>query len=192
MRLFNLAMCLVLVGVLCSACARPKGDTPQEKRNFVLQMKDNALAKLYAEKPYAREVVNKAAGYAVFSNFNTQLLVIGSGNGYGVAIDNSNGNEIFMRMAEGAVGLGVAFKDFEEVIVFNNKEIFYNFITEGWNYSAQGDAVAKYDDDGGAATGEVPLNSDVVVFQMTKDGIALRATIGASKFWIDDELNNPN
>ena len=38
----------------------------------------------------------------------------------------------------------------------------------------------------------VPLNSDVVVFQMTKDGIALRATIGASKFWIDDELNNPN
>lgn len=191
MRLFNLAICLVLVGVMFTACARPKGDTPQEKRNFVLQMKDNALAKLYAEKPYAREVVNKAAGYAVFSNFNTQLLVIGSGNGYGVAIDNSNGNEIFMRMAEGAVGLGVAFKDFEEVIVFNNKEIFYNFITEGWNYSAQGDAVAKYDDDGGAATGEVPLNSDVVVFQMTKDGIALRATIGASKFWIDNDLNNP-
>ena len=192
MRIFNLAICLVVVGVLFTACARPKGDTPQEKRNFVLQMKDNALAKLYAEKPYAREVVNKAAGYAVFSNFNTQLLIVGSGNGYGVAIDNSNGNEIFMRMAEGAVGLGVAFKDFEEVIVFNNKEIFYNFITEGWNYSAQGDAVAKYDEDGGAATGEVPLNSDVVVFQMTKDGIALRATIGASKFWIDDDLNNPN
>lgn len=192
MRMLTLVISLALIGAFFSACARPKGDTPQEKRNFVLQMKDNALAKLYAEKPYAREVVNKAAGYAVFSNFNTQLLVIGSGNGYGVAIDNSNGNEIFMRMAEGAVGLGVAFKDFEEVIVFNNKEIFYNFITEGWNYSAQGDAVAKYDDDGGAATGEVPLNSDVVVFQMTKDGIALRATIGASKFWIDDELNNPN
>ena len=192
MRLLSVVISLVLVGVLLSSCARPKGDTPQEKRNFVLQMKDNALAKLYAEKPYAREVINKAAGYAVFSNFNTQLLIVGSGNGYGVAIDNSNGNEIFMRMAEGAVGLGVAFKDFEEVIVFNNKEIFYNFITEGWNYSAQGDAVAKYDEDGGAATGEVPLNSDVVVFQMTKDGIALRATIGASKFWIDDELNNPN
>lgn len=192
MRVLSLIMCLFAIGLIFSACARPKGDTPQEKRNFVLQMKDNALAKLYAEKPYAREVVNKAAGYAVFSNFNTQLLIVGSGNGYGVAIDNSNGNEIFMRMAEGAVGLGVAFKDFEEVIVFNNKEIFYNFITEGWNYSAQGDAVAKYDEDGGAATGEVPLNSDVVVFQMTKDGIALRATIGASKFWIDNDLNNPN
>ncbi|MEM7009407.1 MAG: hypothetical protein AAF462_09770 [Thermodesulfobacteriota bacterium] len=192
MRILSIVICFVLVGLLVGSCARPKGDTPAEKRAFVLQMKDNALAKLYAQKPYARDVVNKSAGYAVFSNFNTQLLIVGSGNGYGVAVDNSNGNEIFMRMAEGAVGLGVAFKDFEEVIVFNNKEIFYNFITEGWNYSAQGDAVAKYDDDGGAATGEVPLNSDVVVFQMTKDGIALRATIGASKFWIDDDLNNPN
>lgn len=192
MRVLSLIMCLVAIGFIFSSCARPKGDTPQEKRAFVLQMKDNALAKLYAEKPYAREVVNKAAGYAVFSNFNTQLLIIGSGNGYGVAIDNSNDNEIFMRMAEGAVGLGVAFKDFEEVIVFNSKEVFYKFITEGWNYSAQGDAVAKYDDDGGAATGEVPLDSEVVVFQMTKDGIALRATMGASKFWIDSDLNNPN
>ena len=29
-----------------------------------------------------------------------------------------------------------------------------------------------------------------MLFQMTKDGMALRATIGASKVWIDDELNN--
>ncbi len=191
MRILSLIMCLVAVGFIFSACARPKGDTPQEKRNFVLQMKDNALAKLYAEKPYAKDLVNNAAGYAVFSNFNTQLMIVGSGNGYGVAIDNSNGDEIFMRMAEGAVGLGVAFKDFEEVIVFNNKSVFYKFVTEGWNYTAQGDAVAKYKDDGGAATGEVPLDSDVVVFQMTKDGVALRATIGASKFWVDSDLNNP-
>ena len=174
---------------MVSACARPKGDTPQQKRDYVLQMKDNALAKLYAQKPYARELVNQAAGYAVFSNFNTQLLFIGSGNGYGVAVDNSNGNKIFMRMAEGAVGLGVAFKDFEEVIVFNNKAVFNKFITEGWNFGAQGDAAAKYKDDGAATSAEVPLDSDIVVFQMTKDGIALRATVGASKFWIDGDLN---
>jgi len=189
MRVFSLVMCLVAIGMLFGACARPKGDTPQEKRNYVLQMKSNALAKLYAQKPYAKNVVQSAAGYAVFSNFNTQLLIIGSGNGYGVAVDNSNGNKIFMKMAEGAVGLGVAFKDFEEVIVFNNKAVFNKFITEGWSYGAQGDAAAKYKDDGAATSAEVPLDSEIVVFQMTKDGIALRATIGASKFWIDGELN---
>jgi len=191
MRAYSLVVSLVLVALLVGACARPKGETPEQKRDYVLQMKDNALAKLYVQKPYARELVNQAAGYAVFSNFNTQLLFIGSGNGYGVAVDNSNDNKIFMRMAEGAVGLGVAFKDFEEVIVFNNKAVFNKFITEGWSYGAQGDAAAKYKDDGAATSAEVPLDSEIVVFQMTKDGIALRATLGVSKFWIDGDLNNP-
>lgn len=173
-----------------SACARPKGETPAQKRDYVQQMKNDTLTELYAKKPYAKELVQNASGYAVFSNFNTQLLIVGSGNGYGVAVDNSNGDNIYMKMAEGGVGLGVALKDFREVIVFNNKAVFDKFITEGWSYGAQGDAAAKYKDDGGATSAEVPLDSDVVVFQMTKDGIALRATIGASKVWIDGDLNN--
>lgn len=192
MRTYSLLLSLLLIGLMVSACARPKGDTPQEKRAFVQQMKNDALAELYAQKPYTKELIQNAAGYAVFSNFNTQLLVIGSGNGYGVAVNNATGDNIYMKMAEGGVGLGVALKDFREVIVFNNRAVFNQFITEGWSYGAQGDAAAKYKDDGGATSAEVPLDSDVVVFQMTKDGIALRANIGASKVWIDDELNNPN
>jgi len=192
MRVHSLILSVLMISLMVGACARPKGDTPQEKRDFVQQMKNNTLAELYAKKPYAKELVQNASGYAVFSNFNTQLLIVGSGNGYGVAVDNSNGDNIYMKMAEGGVGLGVALKNFREVIVFNNKAVFNQFITEGWTYGAQGDAAAKYKDDGGATSAEVPLDSDVVVFQMTKDGIALRATIGASKVWIDDELNNPN
>ena len=193
MRAYSLVVSLVLVAVLVGACARPKGDTPAQKRDYVLQMKNNTLAELYADKPYAKELIENSAGYAVFSNFNTQLLIVGTGNGYGVAIDNSNGNKVFMKMAEGGVGLGIALKDFREVIVFNNKAVFNKFITEGWSYGAQGDAALKYKDDGGATSAEVPLDSEIVVFQMTKDGIALRATIGASKVWLDGDLNNvPN
>ncbi len=193
MRFNYLVLSLVLVALMVGACARPKGETPGQKKDFVLQMKNDTLAQLYAEKSYAKELLEQSAGYAVFSNFNTQLLVFGSGNGFGVAVDNSNGNEIFMRMAEGGIGRGVALKDFREVIVCNSKTVFYKFITEGWNYSAQGDAAAKYKDDGGSTSAEVPLDSEVVVFQMTKGGIALRANLSASKFWIDDELNNlPN
>jgi len=193
MRIYSLILSLVIVGLMFSACARPKGDTPAQKRDYVLQMKNNTLAELYTNKPYAKELIENSAGYAVFSNFNTQLLIVGTGNGYGVAIDNSNGNKVFMKMAEGGVGLGIALKDFREVIVFNNKAVFNKFITEGWSYGAQGDAALKYKDDGGATSAEVPLDSEIVVFQMTKDGIALRATIGASKVWIDGDLNNvPN
>jgi len=191
MRVASLIMSFAIVCFMVSACARPKGATPEQKRDYVLQMKDNTLAELYAKKPYIRDVVEKAAGYAVFSNFNTQLLVVGSGNGYGVAVDNSNGDKIFLRMAEGGVGLGVALTDFREVIIFNNRAAFLEFVTEGWNFGAKGDAAAKYKDDGGAAGGEVDLNSDIIVIQMTKSGIALRASMGAAKYWIDDDLNNP-
>lgn len=191
MRVHSLVFSLLIVFIFVSACARPKGDTLEEKRSYVQQMKNDALEDLYVEKPYAKELIDKASGYAVFSSFNTQLLVVGTGNGYGVAVDNSTRDNIYMRMAEGGVGLGVALKDFREVIVFNNKDVFNEFVTEGWSYGAQGDAAAKYKDDGGSTSGEVSLNSDIVVFQMTKDGIALRASFGAAKFWIDDELNNP-
>jgi len=189
MRAYSLVVSLVLLALLVGACARPKGETPEQKRDYVLRMKNSTLAELYANKPYAKELVESSAGYAVFSNFNTQLLIVGTGNGYGVAIDNSNGNKIFMKMAEGGIGLGVALKDFREVIVFNNKATFNSFVTEGWSFGAQGDAALKYKDDGAATSAEVPLDSDIVVFQMTKDGIALRASFGASKFWIDGELN---
>jgi len=93
-------------------------------------------------------------------------------------------------MAEGGIGLGVALTDFREVIIFNNRAAFLEFVTEGWNFGAKGDATAKYKDDGGAAGGEVDLNSDIIVVQMTKSGIALRASMGAAKYWIDDDLNN--
>ena len=191
MRLSLTLISMFLLLTVIYGCARPKGATPEQKRNYVQGMKQSTLADLYAEKPFTRDLIKESVGYGVFSNFNTQLLIVGSGNGYGVVTDNSNGDQIYMRMAEGGVGLGVALKDFREVIIFNDKEAFYKFVTEGWNYGAQGDAALKYDDTGGATGGEVPLNSDVVVIQMTEDGIALRANLGASKFWIDNDLNNP-
>ena len=191
MRLCIKLLSLLLVVTVIYGCARPKGSTPEQKRAFVQQMKNDTLAELYAKKPFTRDLIEQSVGYGVFSNFNTQILIVGSGNGYGVVTDNSNGDQIYMRMAEGGVGLGVALKDFREVVIFNSKEVFYKFVTDGWNYGAQGDAAFKYEDKGGAAGGEVPLDSEVVVIQMTKDGIALRASLGASKFWIDQELNNP-
>jgi len=180
---------LFLILVSLVSCAKPQGSTPQEKRAFVNQMMKDTLAELYQKKPETRPLVKNTYGYGVFSNINTQLMFFGTGNGYGVAVDNGNGNKIYMNMAEGGVGLGIAFKDFREVIIFNNKDVFYKFITSGWNMAAQGDAAAKYKEEGGATTGEVPLDSDILVYQLTESGLALRANFGASKFWIDKELN---
>jgi lipid-binding SYLF domain-containing protein len=170
-------------------CAKPQGYSPQSKRAYILQMRDNTLAEIYSKSPYMKDLVAHAAGYGVFSNINTQLLIIGSGNGYGVVTDNANGKTTFMRMAEGGVGLGVALTDFKELIIFNNPAVMRQFISSGWDFGVQGDAVLKSKTQGAAASGSVPFDSDIVIYQLTKQGIALRTNVGAEKYWIDSDLN---
>jgi len=175
---------------ILAGCAKPQGNTPQEKREFVNEMAEATLAQLYAQVPVARSLVKNSVGYGVFSNINTQLMFFGTGNGYGVVTDNASGFKTYMRMGEGGVGLGVAVLDFREVIIFNDQSAYNDFVTEGWSFGGQGNAAAKYEGSGGSASGEVPLNSAVVVYQITKSGIALRANFSASKYWLDSDLNN--
>jgi lipid-binding SYLF domain-containing protein len=185
---------LLLFSLLCTAfafygCAKPKGNTPVSQRAYILQMRDNTLAEIYQKDPYMQDLVQHAAGYGVFSNINTQLLILGSGNGYGVITDNSNGKTTFMRMAQGGVGLGVALTDFRELIIFNNPAVMRQFISSGWDFGVQGDAVLKSKTKGSAASGQVPFDSDIIIYQLTKQGIALRTNVGAEKYWIDSDLN---
>jgi len=188
---------LILLSLIISSsfifqfgCAKPQGSTPEEKREFADQMAEKTLSQLYEKNPEAESLVTNAVGYGVFSDVNTQLLYFGTGNGYGVVTDNSDGAKTYMRMGEATAGLGVALKDFREVIIFNDEGAFNSFVTEGWNFGAQGDAAAKYQDTGTATTGEVPLDSAILVYQITESGIALRANLSASKYWIDNDLNN--
>jgi hypothetical protein len=52
-------------------------------------------------------------GYAVFSNINTNLFLFSSGNGYGVAIDNSSAIKIYMKMNFIGFGPGIPCYDIE-------------------------------------------------------------------------------
>lgn len=189
MRLYITILSLIFAVSFVYACARPEGNSPQSKRAYILQMKDNTLSELYAKKPVTRELIEHAAGYGVFSNISTQLLVVGSGNGYGVIVNNSNGKQTFMKMAEGGVGLGVGVTDKREVIIFNSPIVLSQFISKGWDFGVQGDAALKSKTKGAAASGEIPFDSDIIIYQITDQGIALRTNVGAEKYWIDSELN---
>ncbi|NIP39111.1 MAG: hypothetical protein GWO07_10490 [Candidatus Dadabacteria bacterium] len=185
-----IALSLVLVAVVVFGCARAQGYSPAQKRQYTQDMKSDTLAELYRRKPETRNLVRNAAGYGVFSNINTQLLWFGAGNGYGVVTDNRTGKQTYMSMGEAGVGIGLGLKDFREVIIFNSRSKLNSFVTSGWNVgTAQASAEAKYESDGASAAGEANLDADVVVYQMTEKGIALRVNIGASKYWANDELN---
>lgn len=190
MKYTTVSIAFVLSIIFFVGCAKPQGNTPEQKREFVLNMADDTLAELYSKNPESQSLVQNAVGYGVFSDINTQLLYFGTGNGYGVVTNNSNGVKTYMRMGEASAGLGVALTNFREVIIFNDQSAFINFVTQGWSFGAEGDAAAKYQGSGAASTGQVPLDSAVLVYQITESGIALRANFSASKYWLDSDLNN--
>lgn len=170
------------------SCASMGEGSKGEKQQKILSMKEAVLTQLFKNKPSAREHLNQSAGYAVFSNANINLFFVAAGAGYGVVKDMSSGQQTFMNMAEGGVGLGLGAKDYRVVMVFNSKESLNTFINSGWSLGGNADAAAKASHKGASIEGEAHYG-DVTVYTFTETGLALQATVKGTKFWKDKALN---
>jgi lipid-binding SYLF domain-containing protein len=181
--LFALYLAIVLSG-----CATSGAHNAADKRQAILDMKQEVLAELYSTKPGARTQIANAPGYAVFSNANVNLILASFSGGNGVVRDNRTGKNTYMKMGEAGVGFGLGVKDFRAVFVFHNPKTLQRFVDSGWEFGAHADAAAKANEKGGAVGGEILLDG-VTVYQMTESGLALQATIKGTKYWKDTELN---
>ena len=179
---------LLLLTSLTTGCASLQGSSPAQKRQNVMNMKNEVLTELFKLKPDTRSQVSNAPGYAVFSNVNVNIIFASFGGGYGMAKNNRSGQVTYMKMGEVGIGLGAGVKDFRAVFVFHTKQALNQFINKGWAFGGQADAAAKASDKGGAVAGEAVIN-DATVYQLTQSGLALQATLKGTKFWKDDELN---
>ena len=180
---------LALVGSAEASVFKKEG-TPDEQRADIRTVRDQALAELYKVQPSAKGHVEKAAGYAVFSNFGLKILVAGGGSGRGIVVDNKTKKETFMRMAEVQAGLGFGVKNFRLVWVFDKKADLDRFINSGWELGAQGTASAKVAGQGASAfQGAVSVTPGVWLYQLTDDGLALELTAKGTKYYRDDALN---
>jgi lipid-binding SYLF domain-containing protein len=185
--------------VTLAGCYKAKGETAEDKRTFIRKMTNKTLADLYKAKPAVKTRLEKAAGYAVFSNLNVKILVLGSGQGYGMAVDNDTKKETFMRMGEVGGGLGLGVSDFRAVMIFHDKKTFKDFIETGMEFSGKASAEAQSGDQGMAARQEAKLataSGDSVqvlqgaeVYQLTDQGLMAQAMLYGTKYWKDDELN---
>ncbi len=180
---------VALIPFFLLSCATPKGMNKQEMRYNVLKMKNDTLKELYRKKPETRSMIRKAAGYAVFSNISSYLLFVSSGNGYGMVVDSSSGKKTYMKMAQIGVGFGMGVKDFRLIFMFKTREVMNYFVEKGWEFGGQADAAAKSGEKGGAAGGEIYIEGNIVIYQLTEAGVALQATVAGTKYWKDKDLN---
>jgi lipid-binding SYLF domain-containing protein len=158
-------------------------------RAEIAKMERDTLAQLYRLQPGAKATVEKAAGYAVFSNFGVKIFIAGSGSGKGVAVSSGSKKRVYMKMLEAQAGLGFGVKKFRLVWVFDNDKALNDFIHSGWQIGGQASATAKKGAKGDAYTGAMSVGPGVWVYQMAGDGLALELTGKGTKYYKDDDLN---
>ena len=182
-------LCILWAVFLLAGCGGPKGANPDEKRQAVRDMAQETIMKVQKIEPQAKTYMDSAVGYAAFSNTGVNLLLLSTGNGWGIAHDNETGKETYMKMFSAGVGVGLGVKDFRGVFIFTTREAFDRFVESGWQAGAQADAAAKAGEKGGAVAGAIDVAPGVKLYQITESGLALQATIQGTKYWKDDELN---
>ena len=175
----------VMLGVGCGAQAASK----DAQRAEVRRVADQTLQRLYKLQPAAQGAIQKAAGYATFSNFGMKILVAGGGKGEGVAVNNKTKQETFMKMVEVQAGLGFGVKKFRLVWVFETQAGFDKFVNSGWELGGQATAAAQLSGQGAWAAGAMSVSPGIWLYQLTDNGLALELTAKGTKYYKDDKLN---
>jgi len=188
MKICKIGLCALFFAIILLGCATTKGKTPPDKRHAILDMKKNTLAELYRVRPQVKSQISKAAGYAVFSDVNINVIFASFGGGYGVVKNNKTGKHTYMKMGEVGIGLGLGVKDFRAIFIFHDHHTMNKFIESGWEFGGHADAAAKASDKGAAVGGEILLDN-ITIYQLTESGLALQATIKGTKYWKDEALN---
>src|SRR5215468_10336247 len=178
-----------LAVILLATSVASAGDSPDKKRDKTRKMAAKTLQELYKLEPTAKEAVEKSVGYAVFNNMGTNLLLLSTARGAGIAVNSQNKQETFMKMISAGAGLGVGVKDYRVIFMFDNEKALTRFLDSGWSGTAQADAAAKAGKKGGAYSGATEVAPGVWVYQITKNGLALQLTLQGTKYYKDDDLN---
>ena len=120
------------LGLTCIFTTNLLAESKAEKQEDIQKMAQQTLQQLYQAQPLAKAAIEKAAGYAVFSDMGFKILFGGSGTGQGVVVNKQTKQKTYMKMLELQAGLGFGISKFRNVFVFKTKAAMDSFINSGW------------------------------------------------------------
>ncbi|HEX5419684.1 MAG TPA: YSC84-related protein [Gammaproteobacteria bacterium] len=163
--------------------ASKKEDVAQDRSNLE-KMAMQAVEELRHDNANAAKMLDMAYGYAVFDTTKGGLIVTGLG-GTGVAMKKGGGNESFMHVGGGGVGLGAGLSNYKLILLIKDKSTYDKFVNGKWDASASAQAVAG----NAGASSQVHWQDGVIVYRLTDAGLIAQADISGMKFWPADRLN---
>ena len=180
---------VLAVLVVAGAAVMPSSRALADSAADIDKMAQSTLESLYAQKPSAARAVREAAGYAVFSDISTKILLAGGGGGKGVAVDNRSGAKTYMLMATVSAGLGLGISKSHLVWVFETREAFENFVNTGIQLGANANLTVNPGAGGGLYDGAVEAAPGAWLYQLSDAGLAAELTVQGTKYFKDPNLN---
>lgn len=189
-KMFTLLMAALLV---CLMTATSFAATSQEKidkeRAEIDNLSVKALHNLYEKVPSAENVIHNCYAYATLSNTGMKLGLFGDAHGRGLAVNNTTGEKVYMRMKELGLGIGLGIKEYDLIFVIGTEQAWKTFISGDIKFASSADASASDGQAGGAVEGASIAANGIWVYQMTKKGLSLDASIKGTKIYADKKLN---
>jgi lipid-binding SYLF domain-containing protein len=143
-----------------------------------------ALDQLLKENPKAKELYEKAYGWAAFDNLKLGFFFSGGG-GKGVAVEKKSKKRTYMNM--GAAGFGLAFggKKYQVVFLFQDSQTFRNFVDKGWQAQGNVNATAGQE----SAGGQTAFVNGMAIYQISGAGLMANVDVSGTKYFKDKDLN---
>lgn len=191
MKKFFMLMTATLLVCLMSATAfaATSPEKIQKQRAEINELSTKALQNLYAKVPSAQRVINNCYAYATLSNTGIKLGITGDAHGRGLAVNNVTGEKFYMRMDEMSVGFGLGVKEYDLIFVISDEEAWNSFISGKIKFGGATEASASDGVTGDSIEGATIASRGIWVYQMTKKGLALEASIKGTNIYKDKKLN---
>ena len=160
-----------------------------KERAKIDELSEKALANLYEKVPSAERVIENCYAYATLSNTGMKLGIFGDAHGRGLAVNNETGERLYMRMKEMGIGIGLGVKEYDLIFVIGTETAWNSFISGDIKFASSAEAAANDGGTGDSMEGASIAANGVWVYQMTKKGLSLDASIKGTKIYPDKKLN---
>ena len=188
----NMATLLMTAFLLClmtTAALAADADKIVKERTKIEELSAKALANLYVKVPSAQNVIENCYAYATLSNTGMKLGIFGDAHGRGLAVNNETGERLYMRMKEMGIGLGLGVKEYDLIFVIGTETAWDSFISGDIKFATSAEAAANDGVTGDSIEGASIAAKGIWVYQITKKGLTLDASIKGTKIYPDKKLN---
>jgi len=177
MRTTHIGFLTVLVFILAGVVGCSTAPKSEEGKVTIQSDAEKEVAKAKENDPSLGQLLDKAAGYAVFPTVGKGA--VGVGGAYGKGVLYEHGVAVgYCDLSQASIGFQLGGQAYTEIIAFETQEAVDRFKGGHFTFDAQATAVALKSGAGANAK----YANGVAVFTMSEAGLMYEASIGGQKF----------